>query len=60
MIAFKNAGVQSLIAFQPIERLKTVQAKMILPRDTGHRVKDLIIMIQSEVLDEKTTQEPQP
>ena len=30
---------------------------LILPRDTGHRVKDHI-MIRNEVIDEKATQEP--
>ena len=43
-----------------ISPLRQRMSEVILPRDTGHRVKDLIIMIQSEVLDEKTTQEPQP
>jgi hypothetical protein len=34
--------------------------KLIIPRDTGHRVKDhIMIMIQNEVLDEKTTENPQ-
>ena len=36
---------------------KEGKTEMIFPRDTGHRVKDHI-MIRDEVIDEKATQEP--
>ena len=35
----------------------THHVELIFPRDTGHQVKDHI-MIRNEVIDEKATQEP--